>query len=122
MPGETSNQLVEYAREQVGDSLRTVSVLYENDCEVVYLRKNLQGTYNPDQYKRVAGSFRIDIGEEIHRSGNSPVGNKNCIIHYHENAYVFQFPHDGCHSILLSVEPEVGSRLKSFIEGCDNQI
>lgn len=122
MPSETGNELVEYAQSQVGDALRTVAVLYEDDSEVIYLRDDLAHEYSREQYRHISASFRIDLNEELHQSNTSLVDEKIAIIHYHDSAYVFQFPHDGCHSILLSIEPRVGERLQNFIEGCDRRI
>lgn len=122
MPRETGNRLADYARGQIGDALRTVVVLYENDCVVVYLRDDLRKTYTPEQYREVADSFRTDMRIDAHSSGETSIGQKRSLIHYHENAYVFQFPHDDCHSILMSVKPSVGSRLRSFINECQKRI
>ena len=122
MPHGTSNRLVEYAREHIGNALRTVAVIYENDCEVIYLREDLQTAYDPEQYKSVAESFRTDLGLAAHVTGESPVGGKQAIIHQHDSAFVFQFPHEDCHSILMSVDPEVGSQLRSFASECQQQI
>lgn len=115
-------QLVEYAREQIGDGLRTVAVLYEDDCETIYLRDDIREAYSADRYQQVAESFRTELNTDIYGTRSSEIGEKAAIIHSHEGAYVFQFPHNDCHSILLSVEPHVGSQLKSFIEGCQNQL
>jgi hypothetical protein len=62
------------------------------------------------------------LSEAFHETSNSQLSSKNCLVHSHENAYVFQFPHEDCHSILLSVEPEVGSDLNSFIESCRSRL
>lgn len=122
MPTETGRQLTEYAGVQVGDALRTVAILYENDCEVVFLRDDLKEQYEPEQYNQVATSYRTKLTHDTHSDDGHPVGDKHSTIHYHENAFVFQFPHENCHSILLSVEPDVGSRLESFIEGCRKRL
>ncbi|SEO19180.1 hypothetical protein SAMN05216388_100973 [Halorientalis persicus] len=122
MPRDTGIQLVKYADRKIGDSLRTVAVLFADDCEVLYLRDDLQESYSPSQYKQIAGSFRVDINAEIHRTDKSPLEAKEALIHYHREAYVFQFPHEDCHSILLSVESSVGPQLATFIEGCKNQV
>jgi hypothetical protein len=110
--------LVDYALDQVGEALRTVTVLYEDDCSIVFLRDDLEASYDLEQYERVAASFRTDLGVEEHLSGESPVGRKRALVHYHDRAYVFQFPHEDCHSILLSVDPTVGTQLSSFITEC----
>lgn len=122
MPIETGETLVKFSKDKLGDSLRTVVVLYENDFEMVYLDDRLQESYSADQFRQVVNSFRIDLSETFHSTTDSLLGHKNCLIHSHEYAYVFQFPHEDCHSILLSVEPEVGSNLKSFIDRCRKQI
>jgi hypothetical protein len=122
MPTETGAELIEYAQNQVGDALRTVAILYEEGFEVVYLRDDLSKNYDPTQYKEIAASFRIDLKEDLHQSSESLIGEKISTIHYHENAYVFQFLHEDCHSLLLSVEPDVGERLQYFIEGCEDRI
>ncbi|MEF8787227.1 MAG: hypothetical protein V5A45_14955 [Haloarculaceae archaeon] len=122
MPQNTGTRLVQYARQQVDDALRTVLVLYDNDYEILYLRDDLKGSYSPEEYESVAESFRIEMNAEASDWEDAPIGEKATVIHYHDSAYVFQFPHEDCHSILLSVEPRVGSRLKSFIDGCREQI
>jgi len=122
VPVETSERLVEFSKDKVGDSLRSVVVLYESDFELVYLADRLQENYNADQYRQVVKSFRIGLDKTLHDTAGSLIGRQNCLVHSHEDAYVFQFPHENCHSILLSVEPEVGSSLNSFIERCRKQI
>ena len=122
MPTNLNNQLVKYAKEQMNDALRTVIALYEDDCEILYLRDDVREAYDKDHYKQVAASFRIDLNTDIHEQSNSHIGEKISTIHYHGGAFVFQFLHEECHSILLSVEPRVGSHLKSFIKGCQKQI
>jgi len=89
---------------------------------MVYLNDRLKEQYNAEQYKQVVNSFRIEFGEAFHNTSDSGIGPKNCLIHSHEHAYVFQFPHENCHSILLSVEPEVGSDLRAFIDRCRKQL
>lgn len=122
MEKEVATQLEEYARNQVDKSLRTVAILFEGDSEVLYLRDDLRAEYDASDYKSVVDTFRQvpELGRT--RTGDLPLGNKKCLIHYHDAAFVFQFPSENCHSILLSVEKDVGSRLQTFIEGCQNQL
>ena len=122
MPQNTGNRLVQYARRQVDDALRTVLVLYDDEYEILHLRDDLRESYNPDEYEAIAESFRIDLSTDTTAWEGAPIGEKASLIHYHDSAYVLQFSHEDCHSILLSVEPRVGSRLKSFIDGCQEQI
>ena len=122
MSHATGNRLAEYALSEISDELRTVTVLYEDDYEIIYLRDDLQESYDPDLYRRVVDSFRVEMSGERHLEDESSVGSKRATIHYHDNAYVFQFPHDDCHSILLSVVPSVGSQLRSFINACEQRL
>lgn len=120
MPRETSNRLVEFARDQIGNALRTVIVLYETDYEVIYLREDLDDSYTPTRFESAADSFRVDLGHHV--DGDTIIGTKQAVIHQHDDAFVFQFPHPGCHSVLMSVEPEVGSQLRSFVAECKQRI
>lgn len=122
MPRDTGNQLAEYAREEVGEALRTVVVVYEADFDVIYLRSDLEQSYSQDRYESVVDSFRIELRANIHDTDTSLIGPKQSIVHYHDKAYVFQFPHKDCHSILLSVEPRVGTQLQEFITACKQRI
>lgn len=122
MVEEVAAQLGEYAHDQVDNALRTLAIVYEGDCEVVYLRNDLKGEYSASDYKSVVDTFRHVPELDQTTTRDVPLGDKNCLIHYHEKAFVFQFPHEGCHSILLSVDPSVGSRLQSFIEGCQERL
>jgi hypothetical protein len=122
MSPDAGDRLAEYALAEVGDEVRTVAILYEDGCEVIYIREDLRESYSPAEYKRLAGSFRIDMREDQHDEEDAPIGPKRSLIHYHGDAYVFQFPHEECHSVLLSVAPSVGSRLRSFISDCEERI
>lgn len=122
MVKEVATQLGDYARKQVDKSLRTVTIVYEDDWEVIYLRNDLGEKYSPSDYKLVVDTFRQvpELGRGV--TSDVPLGDKKCLIHYHDGAFVFQFPYENCHSILLSVEKSVGARLQTFIDGCQNQL
>lgn len=122
MPRDTGNQLVTFVRDRIGSSLRTTAVLYEEGCELIYLRDDLQEQYDPAEYERVTDSFRTDIDAGGQGTESAPVGEKQALVHAHEEAFVFQFPHVDCHSILMSVEPDVGSRLRSFLDACQQRL
>ncbi|AJF26827.1 hypothetical protein SG26_14375 [Haloarcula sp. CBA1115] len=122
MPHESTAELEDYAHSTVDEALRTIAILYEDGCEVVYIRDNLKGKYSKEEYYAVADTFREIPELTESKTEDAPLGSKQSLVHYHEEAYVFQFPHEQCHSILLSVDPTVGSRLKSFITGCQERL
>lgn len=121
MPRETSNRLVEFALDHIDDALRAVVVLYETDHDVIYLREDLDDNYTPTRFESVVDSFRIE-GICDQETAGTLIGEKQAVIHHHDEAFVFQFPHLDCHSILLSVEPEVGSQLRAFVNECQERI
>jgi len=122
MPQESAAELEDYAHSTVNEGLRTIAILYEDSCEVTYLRDDLKGKYSKQEYYAVADTFREIPELTESKTEGAPLGSKQALVHYHEKAYVFQFPHERCHSILLSVDPTVGSRLKTFINGCQKQL
>ncbi|QIO25264.1 hypothetical protein [Haloarcula sp. JP-L23] len=96
--------------------------MYEDDCELIYLRDDLKDRYTAEEYKTVVDTFR-EVPELTNETTNdAPLGSRQTLIHYHEKAFVFQFSHEECHSLLLSVDRDVGSRLNSFINGCQQQL
>lgn len=122
MPRDTGNVLLDFALERVGQLLRTVAVIYEDDCEVIYLREDLEQRYSAREYESVVDTFRTEMRFDAAGPSGAPLGSKESIIHYHEDGFVFQFNHDDCHSILLSVDPDVGSQLQTFITECRKRI
>ncbi|WP_135306399.1 hypothetical protein [Haloarcula amylovorans] len=122
MPQETTARLEEYAYSNVGEALRTIAIVYEDDCEVIYLRDNLKGEYTAEEYHAIVDSFRAGPEPTEQSTDSLPIGDRQSLVHYHEKAFVFQFPHENCHSILLSVETSVGSKLRSFINGCQEHL
>ena len=122
MPRDTGNVLLDFALERVEHLLRTVTVIYEDDSEVIYLREDLEQRYSAQEYESIVDVFRTDMGFDATGPSGAPLGSKESIIHYHEDGFVFQFNHEDCHSILLSVDPEGGSQLQAFITECRKRI
>jgi hypothetical protein len=121
MSSESINRLAHHARDELGRSLRTVAVVYDDDFEVVYLRDDLKELYTKDSYANIVDSFR-DIPAAQWGSGKeSPIGKRKSVVYCHENAFVFQFGVSGCHSVLMSVEPDVGTKLRTFIDDCQQR-
>ncbi len=122
MPEETGRRLAEYATEHVGGALRAVVVIYQDSIEIIYLSDKLATSYSREAFTRIADSFRDQLGDHRNTSQDSPLGSKHCFIHHYENAFIFQFPHEDCHSILMSVEPQVGSNLDRFVRECKHYL
>lgn len=118
MVREAARRLTEFLRETVGDGLRTVVIVQPDDYTIHHLRDDLRSRYNETTYQQVVDSFRLNDPFFSPGIEGSPVGTRHAVVHYHENAFVFQFPFSAEETILASVAPEVGQDLLGFIEEC----
>jgi len=117
---DTSGRLARYAREQLDDALRTVALVSDDDFEVLYLRDDLADQYTEESYGSVVDAFPDTSIVEWQGSGDPPVGERQSVVYCHENAFVFQFD-AGDDSLLMSVEPDVGTKLRTFIDDCQQR-
>lgn len=113
-----AQQLTEYVYNEAGDELRTVVIVREDGFDIQYLRDDLKETYDPAEYESVVDSFRLDEPYLSPETAEKPVGERNAILHYHENACVIQIPFSTSETILVSVSRQAGQQLVSFLERC----
>lgn len=118
MVEETAELLTEYVYDRVGDGLRTVVIVREDDYEITYLEDHLRQEYTKAEYTQVVDAFRLDDPFLSPGLSGKPVGERRALIDYHENACVIQFPYSATETILLSVSREAGQSLIEFIESC----
>lgn len=118
MVGETAELLAEYVYDRVGDGLRTVVIIRDDDHEIRYLSKDLQRNYTKEDYKEVVDTFRLEDPFLSPELSGQPVGERRALIDYHENACVIQLPYSRSETILLSVSRDAGQNLIEFIESC----
>jgi hypothetical protein len=121
MSVEATARLARYARDELQDSLRSVAIIYDDDFEVQYLREDLRDTYTRETYGDIVDVFREIPTADWDGPGDGPIGERNSVVHCHENAFIFQFNISGCHSVLMSVDPDVGTKLRTFIGDCQNR-
>lgn len=121
MSVESTARLAQYAKEELGESLRTVAIIYDDDFEALYLRDDLKSRYTKQTYGDIVSLFREIPAASWTGEGDSPLGGRTSVVHCYENAFVFQFNISGCHSVLMSVEPDVGTKLRTFIGDCQDR-
>jgi len=118
---DAAHRITTYLREQIDDGLRTVVVLRPDRWAGIYLRSDLQETYDGGSYEDVLDTFRdgetFAFDDEI-----GEIGQRRALVHYYEEAFVFLFPFDDDEVILVSVEADAGRELLMFIETCRRQI
>jgi hypothetical protein len=118
MVEETAELLTEYVYDRVGDGLRTVVIIREDDYEITYLKDDLRQQYTEEEYTQVVDAFRLENPFQSPGLAGKPVGERRALIDYHENACVIQFPYSETETILLSVSREAGQSLIEFVESC----
>ncbi|WP_136717942.1 hypothetical protein [Halorientalis salina] len=118
MVRDTARRVTDHVLDQVGDELRTTAVLTPDDWEVVYLRDDLSEQYAPDEYEQALTAFRATTEVDQPAVETLPIGERRAVVHYHEHAFVLQFPYQPGKTVIVSVEPAVGSSLGSFIDEC----
>ena len=105
-----------FVRDRIGDGLRTVVLVTENDWETAYLRDDLKTVYDRRTYSEVVDAFRLQEGFMSPNIDGHPVGERRALVHYHESAFVLQFPFSETETILVSVTNDAGRDLMGFIE------
>lgn len=113
-----AKQVADYLLDVVGDDLRTVVIVSPGDFDVTYLSADLQERYTMDAFAAVVETFRLEQPLFSPAIDDYPVGERRAIVHYHEHAFVLQFPVSETQTILISVTREVGRDLLGFIETC----
>lgn len=118
MAHNAAERITDYLQDRVGGGLRTVVIVGEDGWEVCHLRRDLREEYTEETYDEVVGTFRLEHPFLAPETESRPVGKRHAIVHYHEHAFVVQFPLSETESILVSLTPETGRNLLRFIENC----
>ena len=118
MVEETAELLADYLYDRIGEGLRTVVIIRDDDYEIKYLNDALRQDYTKDTYTEVVDTFRLEEPFLSPGLSGQPIGERRALIDYHENACVIQFPYSEAETILLSVSREAGQDLIEFIESC----
>lgn len=122
MVEDAAERVTAFVRDRVGDGLRTVVIVNEREYDIVYLDDGLRDQYTSTTFRDVVDSFRLENPLFNPDIEDKPVGERRAIVHYHENAFVFQFPYTETESILISVYPDVGRDLLGFIDECQRHV
>lgn len=118
MVRQAAERVTDYLEDKIGEGLRTVVIVEPDDFEISYLDEALKRRYSQDSFSQVVDTFRLERPFLDPDIDDLPVGERRAIVHYHENAFVLQFPFSETETILISVTREVGRDLLGFIETC----
>ncbi|SDN15502.1 hypothetical protein SAMN04487949_3518 [Halogranum gelatinilyticum] len=118
MVQQAAQQITEFLRDRAGRGLRTVVIVRDENYDVHYLRSDLEAQYSDETFSEVVDIFRLDSPFLAPDVNSNPVGERRAIIHYHERAFIIQFPFSETESILISLSRDAGRDLLQFIEKC----
>lgn len=118
MTRQAAERVTNRLHTELGDGLRTVVIVRPTGFDIHHLSDQLQREYSREQFAKVVDTFRLDQPEFSPGIEGEPVGGRQAVLHYHENAFVLQLPSSQEETILISVDPEVGRDLLGFIESC----
>lgn len=113
-----ARRVTKLLRERVGEGLRTVVTVGSDDFEVHYLRDDLAQEYSRETFAAVVDTFRLEQPQLSPGTGTLPVGERRAVVHYHEEAFVVQLPVAADESVLVSLTPDAGRDLLTFLETC----
>lgn len=122
MVRDAAARVTNFLRDRLGDGLRTVAVVTPDGYQVTYIADTLDKQYSDEAYAEVIDSLRLERPFLSPLIEDFPIGERRAVLHYHENAFVLQFPFSDTESILISMSPEVGSDLLDFIETCRRMV
>lgn len=118
MVEDAAKRVTGFLRNQLGEELRTVVIVREQDYDIEYLNNELQRRYSTEAFTKVVDTFRLKQPMFAPEIEESLVGDRRAVVHYHEYAFVVQFPFSETETILISVSRDVGRALLDFIERC----
>lgn len=118
MGHEAARRVTEFLHDRIGTDLRTVVIIREEGHDIHYLREDLQERYDGETYGDVVDTFRLEDPYMSPGIEDRPVGERRGIVHYHEHAFVIQFPVSDGESVLISLSRDSGRNLLQFLETC----
>jgi hypothetical protein len=122
MGHEAAHRVTEFLHDRIGADLRTVVVIREDGHDIHYLREDLRERYDGETYGDVVDTFRLEDPHMSPGVEDQPVGERRGIVHYHEHAFVIQFPVSDAESVLISLSRDSGQNLLEFLETCRRRV
>lgn len=115
-----ADALASFLRDRLGENLRAVGRYREGDDEWVYLREDLAPAYSPELLERFADEARtVHSCLDAVSQADAPLGAAQASLHAFDGALLAHFLLAEETGVLVSFEPEVGGRLQSFVERCE---
>ena len=120
MVRDTHRQLITYLRDTVDDNLRGVAVYNQDAYDVVYLRDNLRTRRFKSEVDQMIDRLQQETRAREQRA--FPFGDLTGTVRSFEEAMVMHYPHTQERGTLITLDPEVGRDLNTFMHECEQRI
>lgn len=112
---DVSQSLCEFFEREAGPALRLVGHYTRDSVDLVYLREDLEDAYDEDDFRRTFGVHREDKAAALKQQSVIDAGNHHCTLRLYDEAIVFNFAQTGDVGTVVSVDPDVGQNLLTFV-------
>lgn len=118
MSTQVSRALAEFFEEKTGTALRLVAHYNDESVEFVFLREDLEDHYTEADFERTFAIHRQEKETAVRQESAVDLGRHHCTLRVFDEAIVFNFAQSGGLGTVVSLSPEVGRDLISFITRC----
>lgn len=112
---EVSRALAGFFKQEVGQSLRLVGHYTDAEIDLVYLRADLQQRYDEGDFQQTFAIHRQDKAAAAQQQSVIAAGNHHATLRIYDEAIVFNFAQTDEIGTVVSVTPEVGRDLLTFV-------
>ncbi|WP_435195394.1 DUF7522 family protein [Natronomonas sp. EA1] len=112
---QASESLARFFKEEAGEDLRLVAHYTDRSVEFVYLREDLESTYDERDFQRTFDVHRQDRIAARKQSEVIDAGEHHCTLRVYDDAIVFNVAQTDDIGTIVSVNPDVGKTLLTFI-------
>lgn len=119
---QASRALATFFRQETGDALRLVAHYSDDSLELVYLRDDLERRYDDDDFRETFRNHRKDRRVAASQSEILDAGTQHCTLRVYDEAIVFNFSQTDDIGTIVSLNPDVGQNLLSFITRSLNEL
>lgn len=124
MAVHASQRLVEFLQDTAGEALRVV-FHYDNkheDFEILYMRDDILEEYSESELRDHFDTFRRDAHIGKVQQSKLKTGDHHCSIRVYDETLLFNFTLGSRHNTIVSLDPEVGRDLLSFVSQSIDQL
>lgn len=122
MSMKVSRELSSFFREEAGEALRVVAHYDTDSTEFIYLRDDLADGYSETDFERAFEIHRRDKEAAAHQESVIDAGRHHCTLRVYDGAIVFNFAQTGKIGTIISLDPDIGRNLLSFIMKCLHEL